>query len=308
VVLHDALWLVILGVVIEEWKLLKHLATFTRYSFSGRFREALSKAWKHKGEIVEGAGFSILVIGLAGELALAPLIETLQKTELQTQKKQTADALQKAGELGVDVNNLHTFVDGKEKVIGEQMDTFNKFAANQKLQTDGVIVALNTDRAKLDEATAKALAAAKESEQILERLNAALKPREFSPAQEFLFVSHLLRFRNTTAGIWRGEATSPDTFPFALSLLKLLDKSLWAARGVSVSHGSYGTGVVVEKRADASSSAGRSADALVAELQTDGIPATRGPDFKDETALQGGMSENVYQGPPPDILVFVGSK
>lgn len=53
----------------------------------------MTKAAKHKDEIIEGVGFLILVIGLSGELAIAPLIETSQKTELQKQSDKSVTCL-----------------------------------------------------------------------------------------------------------------------------------------------------------------------------------------------------------------------
>lgn len=90
--LHDALWLVIIGVIIEEWRLLRHIATFVRYSVDGRFREARAKAWSHKGEIAEGVGFTVLVLGLGSELIISPLIEVKQKAEKSGAMQQIAEA------------------------------------------------------------------------------------------------------------------------------------------------------------------------------------------------------------------------
>lgn len=104
--LHEALWLVIVGVIIEEWKLLKQLSRFVRFSLTGRFREALSKAWKHRGDIVEGAGFFILVIGLAAELAIAPLIETSQKKELQAANERAGKAEKAVADARIQIAGL----------------------------------------------------------------------------------------------------------------------------------------------------------------------------------------------------------
>jgi hypothetical protein len=83
--LHDlliwALWAVIIGVIIEEMFLFWNGWKFVRLFWNGEIKESFCKAWLHKREVSEGVGFIVLVIGLAGELALGLLIDIRQKAE-----------------------------------------------------------------------------------------------------------------------------------------------------------------------------------------------------------------------------------
>jgi hypothetical protein len=87
--LYWALGLVVVGVIVEEWKLLWHILKFMRYTWNGKFRHAVGRARAHGGEIAEGLGFIILVIGLAAEMVLDPSIESAEK----------ANAAKAAGEI-----------------------------------------------------------------------------------------------------------------------------------------------------------------------------------------------------------------
>jgi uncharacterized membrane protein len=123
-----ALWLVIIGVVIEEWKLIWHIGKFIRYTWRGKFWCATLKAWEHKGEIAEGLGFIILVVGLAAELAIDPSIEGAQKAieakdndKIVTAQGVAADAIKQAGKLGVNFNNLHEYVTAQVTRAGQDM-------------------------------------------------------------------------------------------------------------------------------------------------------------------------------------------
>ena len=77
--LNWALWAVIIGVLLKNSPFSGKGGNSLASSGVGEVKKAFSKAWLHKGEIAEGVGFIILVIGLAGELALDPLIENRQK-------------------------------------------------------------------------------------------------------------------------------------------------------------------------------------------------------------------------------------
>ena len=89
--LHWALWLVIIGVIVEEWEIISGITKFAKYVWDGRSRDAISKAWHRRGKIAEGAGFSILVAGLAGEMAISPLIEATQKASELVSDERIAD-------------------------------------------------------------------------------------------------------------------------------------------------------------------------------------------------------------------------
>jgi len=210
----------------------------------------------------------------------------------------------------VTVDNLHTFVSQKETEIGVQFDKFKQFTTDEKHRDDLVIAELSSDRQNIEKARADTIAAANEAKETLAKTAEALRPRELSTAQQTAAVNVLKNFPDIIAAVWRADVTSPDTVPLSYVLMSVLTKAHWKVRGVSVAHGgAYGIGVTVGRRINASPLAVAAADALVKELLAARIPAGYAPDFKDESTIKSAnMVENIFGGPTPDIIIFVGTK
>jgi hypothetical protein len=128
--LHWAIWAVIIGVIIEEIKLLRHVIKFISHTFTGRFGEACAKAWKHKDELFEGIGFAILVVGLLFELEISRFIETAQKAELEEQRKlaNAEEALAKEAAIRdqiIAMNAPRTLSAAQKSLFKLHLSTFN---------------------------------------------------------------------------------------------------------------------------------------------------------------------------------------
>jgi len=321
--LHWAIWAVIIGVIIEEAKLLRYFLKFVSHIIRGRVKEAGCKAWKHKDELFEGIGFAVLVGGLIFELEISRFIETAQKAELEEQRKLANTAITDTKTLRDAVGQLDSFTKESKETIDKSFSDFKLFISDETRATDKTIAGFAEKQAELVRARNDAVTAANNAKADIARAEEALakeaairdqiitmnSPRTLSAVQKSRFKLHLSTFDGISVSVWRGNTTSPDTVPFSWELLAAFVDTHWQARGVSVSHSSYGTGITVSVRNGAPPSAEDAANALVAELRADNVGAGRGSNFDDEMFLQQGMAENVFQKTkPPDVLVFVGTK
>jgi hypothetical protein len=277
--------------------------------------------WKHR---TEKWSARLLILALAVELLATIRANSINNFAVGDLGNKAQQAAKLAGQLGAKVDELPSFVAQKEKEVNEQIDLFKRSASEQKKQTDAVIAELNSDREKLDKSRTEAITAAEATKndladmeavlvrerQLQQQMIAAMAPRSFSPAQQAALVNRLSHFPNTTAAIWRAQTTSPDTVPFSFELVALLNKAHWQARGVSVWNNAAAVGVIIEVRKGATPAATDAANTLVDELRRDSFPSAIGQSFADELSALGsnGIAENFPNGPPPDLLIFVGTK
>ena len=91
-----ALWLVIIGVIFEEWELFWKGLKLTALLRRGLYKEAFLKTKAHSKEAVTAFGFMILVFGLASELALQPVIEAKQEFEQSGLRGKAIEAFTRA--------------------------------------------------------------------------------------------------------------------------------------------------------------------------------------------------------------------
>jgi hypothetical protein len=167
VFLHWAIWAVIIGVIIEEIKLFRHVWKFAAHTIAGRTRDACRKAWEHKDELFEGIGFAILVGGLVFELEISQFIETSQKAELEKQRTLTIAAIGQTESLSGSVSHLGTVITAKQAEITAQIDAFNDFANGEKTRADKVFADLKATSQRFDNTIKDAREAAGRAESAL---------------------------------------------------------------------------------------------------------------------------------------------
>jgi alkylhydroperoxidase/carboxymuconolactone decarboxylase family protein YurZ len=105
-----------------------------------------------------------LILALAVELFATVKTNTINNLAIADLSNKAQQAAALAGRLGAKVDDLNDFVEKKEKMADDRMDSFKKFASDQKVQSDAIVAALT---AKQKEVTA-VIEAAKKDEAELE--------------------------------------------------------------------------------------------------------------------------------------------
>jgi hypothetical protein len=90
----------------------------------------------------------LLIVALAVEWLATARTNAINNGTIAGLEKKAQDAAQLAGQLGVKVDELPTFVAQKKVEIGGQIDDLKKFSADQKRQSDALIASLNASQAK----------------------------------------------------------------------------------------------------------------------------------------------------------------
>lgn len=172
-----ALWAVIIGVIVEEWILFWKGWKFSQLIWLGKYKSAFSKVKQHRGELFENLGFIILSIGLAGELALDPLIEERQKSDQITAASHVAETQNDAAK-----------ATNAAARLGVSLDTLNKFVQDRQTQSAQDVASLKASETALDTA--------------IKQANERLAPRDLLGNKLNSFVSLLSRFEGSTIDIW----------------------------------------------------------------------------------------------------------
>jgi hypothetical protein len=104
-----------------------------------------SEYWKHR---VEKWSTLLVIVALAVELLATVKTNSINNLTIADLGKKAQEAAQLAGQLGVKVDELPTFVAQKKVEIGGQIDDLKSFTADQKRQSDALIASLNAAQAK----------------------------------------------------------------------------------------------------------------------------------------------------------------
>lgn len=140
------------------------------------------------------AGAILVVIGVGGELVTEYLaskvegnLDTANTTtesllfsaartadqEIAEDNKTASSAASDAARLGVDVTNLHAFVDSQEGELTTQMRRFQTYAQTEMRQGNAVIAQLNAEKGSLDKASKNALTSASQAQAALDEVKKA---------------------------------------------------------------------------------------------------------------------------------------
>jgi hypothetical protein len=193
-------------------------------------------------KIVASIGLGFVVLGVAGELCFEHwragyegLLQNFDNILLVDAELRAAAAQQKAndaaneaGNLGVKVDKLPSFVAQKEREINGNIAQFQKYANGIQEQSSAAVDRLRTDTAALNKASEDAKNAAKQAESELAAAEAANAPRYLLPQQQTDFVNRMTAAGGLAAQILISPSTTPDTGPLASLLESLLKQAGWS--------------------------------------------------------------------------------
>lgn len=175
-------------------------------------------SWKVKGG---KASALLLIVALVAEVVIQVKANSLSGQIIALLSNQAAEATLKAGKLGVTVDNLHAFVEEKEKSAAEQIDAFRKFAGNEKVQTEALITELAHDKASLDQMRRDAQAAARSAETTLAAFRKETSPRSMSADQRRLFIG-AIKGKIGSVIVESLPDRGDDSYPYALEIVAAL--------------------------------------------------------------------------------------
>jgi hypothetical protein len=260
--------------------------------------------------LIGAIGWLFIAVGVAGEVYWEvkvshddEAITSFDEQKLGDAEKSAADANKLAGELGVKVDELPSFVAKREGELNDNIAQFRRYARFAQGQTANDLKRLKDDTDALNNARDDATAAAKQAERERAAMEAANAPRYLTPQQQADFVAKMATFPGLSANVLTTPSNTPDVGPLAALLESLLVQAKWKtgsmqglagwAKYVHVCVGKSPKPAVVS-----------SASIFAAELNADGIPA-----FVDNTIEPNIQATGVGTLlPNPDLLVIVGSK
>jgi hypothetical protein len=268
-------------------------------------------------KIVASIGLGFVVLGVAGELCFEhgragyeSLLQNFDNILLVDAERRTAsaqkeaeDAAVEAGELGVKVDNLPSFVSKKERDITTELNRFQKFEMGVQNETATALDRLKTDTEALNKARDEAKIAAKEAEAQRAAMEAANAPRYLSPQQQTNLASGMKGFSGLAAQILVPPSTTPDAGPLASLLESLLKQAEWKVGTMQTSVGwSKYVQVCVGKTPKPNVTA--AATAIVVAMRQANIQALIINDLGPSIPASG----SGFQIANPDMTILVGSK
>jgi hypothetical protein len=273
-------------------------------------RELVAERRERPIKIIASIGLGFVVLGVAGELcfehwraAYEGLLQNFDNTLFVEAQREADAAAAEAGELGVKVDTLPTFVSQKEQEVNGDIARFRKYADSVQGQTSDAVKRLETDRAALNKATDDAKAAARDAEAQRAAMAEANAPRYLSPQQQIDFVNQMKSFGNLAAQIVVPPSTTPDTGPLASLLESLLGQAGWKAKTMQP-FGGWAKFVQVCPGPSPQPNVEGAAQAIVYALNQANVPSVintacdpRGPEY--------GAGEPIKNA---DMLIVVGSK
>ncbi|MGD1212443.1 MAG: hypothetical protein ABR973_13935 [Candidatus Acidiferrales bacterium] len=133
--------------------------------------------WKRKLHIFE----MLVVLGVAGEMITESgafwyslRLQAIEESAIVGAQKMANDSAVEAGNLGVTVDNLHSFVTQKESQADNQFKTLKAYVATEDARNASVIAELKNDRDTLDKARNDAVASVATAKKVLADMTAEL--------------------------------------------------------------------------------------------------------------------------------------
>lgn len=241
-------------------------------------------------------GWLILVLALVGEF-------------IAQHNKDADDALiiaalyDNTGRLGITIDNLHNFVEQKEKEAHQQFATFKEFAKKEKVRANTLIAQLNSDKTDLKKARNDAQEAARAAKNELSAIRTENMPRSMNPSQQHDFISRMKAFAGLTANVSVYPSSGRDAGPLADLLRTLLRKAGWKV-DVGFSAGGWAKSILVCIGPNAKSNVTEAATAAVVSLRQDRILAFIDPKLGPDVPFTG--TGNLF--PKPDMTIIIGAK
>ncbi len=261
--------------------------------------------------LIGALGWLFVAVGVAGEgyweVQVShddEAITSFDEQKLGDAEKSAADANKLAGELGVKVDELPSFVAQKEGELTGNIAQFQQYARLVQGQTASDLKRLKEDTVTLNKARDDATAAAKQAESELASVRAAMAPRYLTPKQQTAFVTRMTQFPRLSANLLTTPSSSPDTGPLESLLESLLKQAQWNIGSLQSSNG-WANNVYVCIGKNPKPGIENAATAIVLELRADGILA-----FIDKEHGSN-VKPGIGVGTPlrdPDMTIIVGSK
>jgi hypothetical protein len=276
----------------------------------GEYRDG--RWWRNRLHVFE----MLVVIGVAGEMITETgafwyslKLQAIEERAIVDAQQTANNSAIEAANLGVSVDNLHTFVAQKESEADTQFTNLKTFVANEDVKNAEVIGEINRDRDNLDkartDASASVVAADKiltdmrtalnEEKQVRDQMIARLAPRDLSQSQIADISTELRTFKGqlwTTTTYW--DAREPFALTNKIAAVLFAAEWKYSDEGTKAMLLGGIEGVLVYTNLKCSADTKAAATALVNALNKAGIAAV----FKQEN------------NPVPNekITVNVGSK
>lgn len=262
---------------------------------------------------VKQKGWRILVKALIAEAAVGFLlltvdttVEVRQQHEVSAAQTKASSADLEAGNLGVDVKNIHGFVTAQESQISSQFSQFTSFATVEEAQTKRLIDELDRDRSELDKSRAAAQAAAKQAQADIAAFQAAVRPRFIAPDKQPEFIAKMKAFTGLKVNVVLPPTTTADAGPLADQLGSLLTKAQWKV-GTGGMLSGWAKFVLVCVGDHPEQKVNSAAIALVLTLRADGIQSFTDPQLGPfvPVSISNTTSPVIAK---PDMTIIVGAK
>jgi hypothetical protein len=255
--------------------------------------------WSRTIKGVSSAGLLFVVLGVAGELTFdhwrsgyEGLLQTFENVLVADAEQHTAEAQQRAndaareaGELGVKVEKLPSFVAQKETELNGDIARFQTYANRIQQESTDTTNRLQIATVALDKASEDAKNAAARAEIELAKIQAANAPRTLTGFQQTLIVSRLRPMGSQAVDIFLiGDA--PEIANLTNLLAATMSLAGWKPKyvGKAISAPNIaGVFVGVHLGSDAKTIA--AAEALMDSLNNAGIRTSPMPQFNDELPM-----------------------
>lgn len=260
--------------------------------------------------LIGALGWLFVAVGVAGEgyweVQVSnddEAITTFDEQKLGVAEKSAADANQLAGELGVKIDKLPSFVAQKEGELNGDISQFQQYARSVQGKTAEDLKRLKEDTSALNKARDDATAAAKQAESERAAVVAAMAPRYLTPQQQTDFVAKLAKLPSLSANVLITPSNTPDAGPLASLIESLLKQANWKTESMQGLSG-WARFVLVCVGKTPKPDIESAANAIVMELRADGIPAFVDPEIEPNIKATGVGALL----PNPDMTVIIGSK
>lgn len=299
--------LVAIGVVMEGPEIVREARNAWLQCKGNRKRHRSIAPWI---TLIGALGWLFVAVGVAGEGYWEArvshddeAITSFDEQKLGDAEQAAAAANKLAGELGVKVDELPSFVAKKEGELTGNIAQFQLYAHSVERQTASDLKRLREDTDALNKARDDATAAAKQAETERAAAEAVIAPRYLTPQQQTEFVAKTAAFPGLAANVLTPPSNTPDAGPLASLLESLLKQAKWKT-GSMQSFGGWAKYVLVCVGKTPKPAVNSAAMAIVLELRADGIPA-----FIDNE-IEPSVQTNGVGRPLPnaDMTIIIGSK
>lgn len=268
-------------------------------------------------KIVASIGLGFVVLGVAGELcfehwraAYEGLVQGFDNILLVDAEGQAVaaqqranDAATEAGNLGVKVDKLPSFIAQKENEVNRNVTQFRQYASSAQAQTADVLTRLKADTDALNKARDAATAAAEQAEHERAEAEAVIAPRYLTPTQQADFVVNMTSFQGLRANILITPSNTGDAGPLASLFESLLRQAHWTSATMQGFSG-WSKYVLICVGKNPKANVESAAEAIVLQLRAANITAFVDTDLGPDIPASGSGGHL----PNPDMTIIIGSK